>query len=39
MPPQNRRHRAYMPFQNRHGWHCQFLKADLKTPLPKREHF
>jgi hypothetical protein len=39
MPPQNRRHRAYMPFQNRRGWHCQFLEADLTTPLPKLEHF
>ena len=20
----------------RTGWHCQFLEADLKTPLPKK---
>ena len=21
------------------GWHCQFLEADLKTPLPRKLHF
>lgn len=25
---------VYMYFQQRDGWHCQFLEADLKTPLP-----
>jgi hypothetical protein len=33
------RHRVYMSFQDRHGWQCQFLEADLQTPLPKRLHF
>jgi hypothetical protein len=28
-----------MSFQDRHGWQCQFLEADLQTPLPKRLHF
>jgi hypothetical protein len=28
-----------MSFQCRDGWQCQFLEADLKTPLPKRCHF
>jgi hypothetical protein len=28
-----------MSFQDRHGWHCQFLEADLQTPLPKHLHF
>jgi len=36
---QNDRHRVYMSFMDRHGWQCQFLEADLKTPLPKRLHF
>ena len=35
----NDRHRVYLSFQDRHGWQCQFLEADLKTPLPKRLHF
>ena len=39
MPSQNDRHRVYMSFQDRHGWHCQFLEADLKTSLPKKLHF
>ena len=25
-----------MYFKLRKGWHCQFLEADLKTPLPKK---
>lgn len=25
---------VYMYFQQRDGWRCQFLEADLKTPLP-----
>jgi hypothetical protein len=35
----NDRHRAYMSFIDRQGWQCQFLEADLQTPLPKRLHF
>lgn len=35
----NDRHRVYLSFQDRHGWQCQFLEADLKTPLPKRLRF
>ena len=30
------RHRVYLSFQDRHGWHCQFLEADLKTALPRK---
>ena len=33
------RHRVYMSFQCRYGWHCQFLEQDLKTPLPRKLHF
>lgn len=36
MPSENQRHRVYMSFQDRYGWHCQFLEADLKTPLPRK---
>jgi hypothetical protein len=28
-----------MSFQDRHGWQCQFLEADLQTPLPRKLHF
>jgi hypothetical protein len=28
-------HRVYMTFFQRQGWYCQFLEADLKTPLPR----
>lgn len=28
-----------MQFMLRGGWHCQFLQADLKTPLPRRLTF
>jgi hypothetical protein len=28
-----------MSFQDRYGWQCQFLEADLQTPLPRRLHF
>jgi len=35
----NDRHRVYMSFMDRHGWQCQFLEADLQSPLPKRLHF
>ena len=35
----NDRHRVYMSFMDRHGWQCQFLEGNLKTPLPKRLHF
>lgn len=30
------RHRIYMHFMFRDGWHCQFLEEDLKTPLPRK---
>ena len=33
MRPQDKTHRVYVSFQDRHGWQCQFLEADLKTPL------
>jgi hypothetical protein len=36
---QDDRRRVYMYFQCRDGWHCQFLKQDLKTPLPRKLHF
>ncbi len=36
---QDERHRVYMSFQCRNGWHCQFLEQDLKTPLPRKLHF
>ena len=40
MPRQgDERHRVYMSFQCRNGWHCQFLEQDLKTPLPRKLHF
>jgi len=28
-----------MSYMDRQGWQCQFLEADLKTPLPKRPQF
>jgi hypothetical protein len=27
-----------MSFMDRRGWLCQFLEADLKTPLPRLSH-
>ena len=39
MTSQEVRHRVYMSFQCRYGWHCQFLEQDLKTPLPRKVHF
>lgn len=33
------KHRVYMSFFLRDGWFCQFLEADLKTPLPKKLSF
>jgi hypothetical protein len=39
MTSQDVRHRVYMSFQSRYGWHCQFLEQDLKTPLPRKLHF
>jgi hypothetical protein len=33
------RHRVYMFFQRRNGWHCHFLEEDLKTPLSKKLRF
>jgi hypothetical protein len=32
-------HRVYMSFMHRGGWYCQFLEADLKTPLRRRLAF
>jgi hypothetical protein len=28
-----------MQFMLREAWHCQFLEADLKTPLPRKLTF
>jgi len=28
-----------MSFMLRDGWYCQFLEADLKTPLPRKFTF
>jgi hypothetical protein len=28
-----------MYFMHSQGWYCQFLEADLKTPLPRRLTF
>jgi hypothetical protein len=39
MPRQDDRHRVYMSFQCRLGWHCQFLEEDLQTPLPRKLRF
>ena len=39
MPPRDQTHRVYLSFQIGDGWQCQFLEADLQTPLPKRLHF
>jgi hypothetical protein len=39
MASQDDQHRVYMSFMDRRGWQCQFLEADLKTPLLKRLHF
>jgi hypothetical protein len=39
MASQEVRHRVYLSFQCRYGWHCQFLEQDLKTPLPRKLHF
>jgi len=39
MTSPNDRHGVYMSFMDRHGWQCQFLEADLKTPLPRKLHF
>jgi hypothetical protein len=32
-------HRVYMSFMKSHGWYCQFLEEDLKTPLPRKLTF
>jgi hypothetical protein len=37
--PKDERHRVYLSFMDRRGWHCQFLEADLKTPLPRKLTF
>jgi hypothetical protein len=28
-----------MSYMLRNGWHCHFLEADLKTPLPRKLNF
>jgi len=28
-----------MSFMHSRGWYCQFLEADLKTPLPRKLNF
>jgi hypothetical protein len=28
-----------MSFMQSHGWYCQFLEEDLKTPLPRKLTF
>ncbi|MDP9050747.1 MAG: hypothetical protein M3O31_08510 [Acidobacteriota bacterium] len=28
-----------MSFMKSHGWYCQFLEEDLKTPLPRKLSF
>lgn len=33
------RRKVYMYFMLNRGWHCQFLEADLKTPLPRQLTF
>jgi hypothetical protein len=33
---QPQRHRIYMHFMVRKDWYCQFLEADLKTPLARK---
>jgi hypothetical protein len=35
----NNLHCVYMTFMDRYGWHCQFLEADLQTPLPRKLTF
>src|SRR5436305_9455688 len=30
---------VYMSFMLRDGWYCQFLEADVKTPLPQKFTF
>lgn len=37
--PTEHKHRIYVSFQCRDGWHCQFLESDLQTPLPRNLHF
>jgi hypothetical protein len=33
------RHRVYMHFMFRNGWHCQFLEEDMKTCLARKLTF
>lgn len=33
------RHRVYMSYMRRDGWHCHFLEPDLKTAVCERLHF
>jgi len=33
------RHRVYLSFRFRDGWHCHFMEANLRTVLPRKAHF
>lgn len=33
------RHRVYVSFMHRDGWHCSFLESDLKTSLKLKLRF
>jgi hypothetical protein len=33
------RHRVYMSYMQRDGWHCHFLEPDLKTAVREGLHF
>jgi hypothetical protein len=39
MANQQDRHRVYLSFQFREGWHCHFLEPDLRTALPRKVNF
>jgi hypothetical protein len=39
MASQQDRHRVYLSFQLRDGWHCHFLESDLRTALPRKVNF
>lgn len=36
---ERKRHRVYMSFMLRDGWHCSFLEEDCKTSLPRKFTF
>ena len=33
------KHKIYMHFMKCDGWFCQFIEADIKTPLPRKLTF